>query len=133
MMAKIPSFILSQYLRCNGSIQVDSGSDYFLKFSGKNTNYVSQDFSYNEYIKQWYNFRRECNLHESSYFQWLQSLYYISKRWKFIIKENATNLSIHEHNFFKGSRDVTLDKLASTEKKFVLISKDENKPSSNFH
>ena len=43
---------------------------------------------------------------------------YIPKRRKFIIKENyknATNFIIHDHHLVKGSRNITLDTLTSTE------------------
>ena len=50
-MTGIPSCILSQYLRCNRSIQVDHTLVYFLKFTEKNTNHVSQLFSENGSIK----------------------------------------------------------------------------------
>ena len=50
-MTEIPSCILSQYLRCNRSIQVDHTLVYFLKFTEKNTNHVSQLFSENGSIK----------------------------------------------------------------------------------
>ena len=61
---------------------------------------------------------KEYNLHESSYFKWLQLVDSIPERWKVIIKENyenATNLIIHDHNLIFGSRVITLDKLAPTE------------------
>ena len=51
MITEIPSCILSQYLWYNRSIQVDNSSVYFLKFSEKNINYVSQLFSDNKSIK----------------------------------------------------------------------------------
>ena len=49
-------------------------------------------------------FKREHNLHESFYFQWLQLIDSIPQRWKIIIKENyenATNLIIHDHHLVK--------------------------------
>ena len=60
----------------------------------------------------------------------------IPEKWKFIIKENfenAANLVIHDHHLVKGSRVITLDKLTSTEIYFILISKAQNKPSSNIY
>ena len=72
MITVVPSGILSKYLRYNRSIQVDNASVYFLKFSKKKKiNYVSQLFSENGSIKQWHEFKREQNLNESFYFQWL--------------------------------------------------------------
>ena len=68
MITEVPSCILSQYLWYNGSIQVDNSSVYFLKFSEKNINYVSQLFSDNGSIKQWHELKREHNLHERFYF-----------------------------------------------------------------
>ena len=101
MMAEMPSSILSQYLRGNKSIQVDTSSVRFLTFSEESINYVSQLFSDNGSIKKWHEFKKECNLHESSHFKWLQLVGSIGERWKLIIKENyenATNLVIHDHH-----------------------------------
>ena len=131
-----PSCILSQYLWYNRSIQVDNASVYFLKPSKKTINYVSQLFCDNGSIKQWNEFKREHNLHESFYFQWLQLIDLIPQRWKIIIKgkyEDATNLVIHDHYLVKGSRVITLDKLTSTEIHSILISKAQNKLSSNIY
>ena len=104
MIPEIPFCILSRYLRYNKSIQVDNTSVYFLKFSDKNINYVSQLFSENGSIKQWHKFKRERNLHESFYFQWLQLIDAIPQRWEIIIKENyenAVNLIIHDDHLVK--------------------------------
>ena len=75
-------------------------------------------------------------MHQNSYFQWLQLISAIPEGWKFIIKEtheSTTNLIIHDHHVIKGSRILTLDKLSSTEIYAILISKFQNKPSSNFY
>ena len=72
MITEVLSCILSQYLWYNRSIQIDNSSVYFLKFSENNISYISQLFSDNGSIKQWHDFKREHNLHESFYFQWLQ-------------------------------------------------------------
>ena len=59
----------------------------------------------------------------------------IPQRWKIIIKENYekdTNFIIHNH-LVKGSRVITLDKLASTEIYYLLISRAQNTPSSNIY
>ena len=82
------------------------------------------------------NFMTEHKLHESFYFQWLQLIDSISQRWKIIIKENyenATNLTIHNHHLVKGSRVITLDKLTSHKIYSILISRAQNKPSSNIY
>ena len=47
--------------------------------------------------------------------------------------ENAINLIIHDHHLVKGSRVITLDKLTSTEIYSILISRAQNKPSSNIY
>ena len=106
-MAKIPSYILSQYLWYNKSVQVDKASIYFLTFSEKSISYVLQLFSDNSSIKKWHEFKREYSLHESSCLKWLQLVDSIPERWKFIIKENyenATNLMIHDHHLINSSR-----------------------------
>ena len=130
MITEVPSCILSQYLWYNRSIQVDNSSVYFLKFSEKNINYVSQLFSDNGSIKQWHEFKREHNLHESFYFQWLQSIDSIPQRWNIIIKETTEMLSIlsfHDHHLVKGSRVITLDKLTSTGTYSISILRAQNK------
>ena len=136
MMAEIPSFILSQCPCCNKSIQVDKASVHFLKFSEKSISYVSQLFSDNSSIKKWHEFKREYNIHESSYFKWLLEIDSLPKRWKFINKENyeiATNLIIHYHHSIKDLRVITLDKLTSTQIYSILISKFQNKLSYNIY
>ena len=130
MITEVPSCILSQYLWYNRSIQVDNSSVYFLKFSEENINYVSQLFSDNGSIKQWHEFKREHNLHESFYFQWLQSIDSIPQRWNIIIKETTEMLSIlsfHDHHLVKGSRVITLDKLTSTGTYSISILRAQNK------
>ena len=47
--------------------------------------------------------------------------------------ENATNLIIHNRHLVKGSRVITLDRLKSTEIYSILISRGQNKPSSNIY
>ena len=85
MITEVPSCILSQYMCYNRSIQADHSSVFFLEVFQKNINYVSQLFSDNGSIKQWHEFKREHNLHESFYFQWLQLIDSILQRWKTII------------------------------------------------
>ena len=67
-------------------------------------------------------------------FQWLQLKDSFPERGKFIIKEdykNATNFIIHNHHLIKGSRVTALAKLTSIEICYILISKVQNKRSSN--
>ena len=44
-----------------------------------------------------------------------------------------TSLIIHDHHLVKGSRVITLDQLTSTEIYSILISRAQNKPSSNIY
>ena len=137
MMTEISSCILSQYLWYNKSIKVNKAFvQYFKKFSEKSINYVLKLFSDNSSIKKCHEFKTEYNLHESSYLKCLQLIDSIPERWKFNIKENyqnTTNLIIHGHHLIKGSRVITLDKLAATEIYYILISEVQNKPSSNIY
>ena len=71
-MLEIPSGTLSQYLWYNANIQVDKTPIQFSRFSEKNVHYVSQKFIDNGSIKKWHEFKRENDLHENSYFQWVQ-------------------------------------------------------------
>ena len=60
----------------------------------------------------------------------------IPQRWKIIVKENyenAANFIIYDHHLVKGSGVITLDKLTSIEIYSILISKAQNKHSSNLH
>ena len=135
-MNEIPFCILSQYLWYNANIQIDKTSIHFSRFSEKNINYVSQLFNNNGSIKKWHKFKREYNLHQNSYFQWVQLIDSIPEKWKFIIKKNdevAANLTTHDHHLIKGSRVITLDKLTSTEIYSILTVKVQNKPSSNIY
>ena len=80
--------------------------------------------------------KREHNLHESFYFQWLQLTDSIPQGWKIAIKENyenGINVIIHDHHLIKGSRVISLDKLTSTEIYSILISRAQNKPSCNIY
>ena len=63
-----------------------------------------------EKLKNLHKFKREYNLHESSYFKWLQLVESVRERWKFIIKENyenATDFIIHDHRLIKVSKGIT--------------------------
>ena len=87
-------------------------------------------------VKKLHELRREDNLHEKSYFKWVQLIDSIPERWKSIFKENyeyATNMIIYDHHLIKGSRVITLDKLIPTKIYYVLISKFRNKASPNIH
>ena len=88
---------------------MDKASVQFLKFPKKGINYIFQLFSDNGSIKKWNEFKGEYNLHEI-YYQWLQLIDSIPKRWKLIIKktcENATNLIIHDYQLMTGLRVIT--------------------------
>ena len=82
MMTAIPSCILSQHLRYNANIQVDKTSIHFSRFSKKNINFVLQFFNNNGSIKKWHKFKREHDLHQNSYFQWVQLIDSIPEKWK---------------------------------------------------
>ena len=113
---------------------MDKASVHFSTFSEESINHVLQLSSDNGSIEKWHEFKREYNLHESSYFKWLQLVDSIRGRCKFIIRENyATNMIIHNHHLIKGSRVITLDKLTSTKIYSILISKVQSKPSSNIY
>ena len=119
MMTEIPSCILSQYLWYNANIQIDKTSIFnFHSFSKKNIHYVSQLFNNNGSIKKWHKSKKEYDLHEHSYFQWVQLVDSIPEKWKFIVTKNneiADNLITHDHHLIKGSRVITLDQSTSTE------------------
>ena len=133
---EIPSCILSQHLWYNVNIQVNKTSIQFSRFSETNIHYVSQFLNDNGSIKQWHEFRAKYNLHENSYFQWLQLIDSITEKHKFIIKkdyEKATILITHDHHLVKGSRVITLDKLTSTEIYSILIFKYQKHSPSNIY
>ena len=131
-MIEIPSCILSQYLWYNWNIQVDKTSIHFSRFSEKNINYVSQLFNNIDSIKKWHKFKGEYNLHQNSYFQWVQLTALFQKNGNLSLKKNnevAANLITHDHHLIKGSRLITLDKITSTEICSILTLKIQNKPS----
>lgn len=72
MITHIHSCILPEYLWHNGITEVDKPSVNFLKVSKKSITYALQLFCDNGSIKQWHEFKREYDLHESSCFKWLQ-------------------------------------------------------------
>ena len=130
------SISMVQYLWYNKNIQEDKNSIRLVRFFDKNINYVSQLFRPDGSIKTWYELKTEHELHENSYFQWLQLISAIPEGRKFMIKENhesTTNLIIHDHHVIKDSRVLTLDKLTSTEIYAISISKVQNKRSANFY
>ena len=139
MMAETPSCILSQYLWYNKSIQVNKVSIQFLTFPEKSISYVSQLFSHTGSIENGMNLKgtwKLNNQYQSSYFKWPQLVDSFPERWELISKgnyENDTNLIIHDHHLIKGSRFITLDKLTPTKIWSILISKVQNKPSSNIY
>ena len=115
-MTEILSCILSQYLQYNANIHIDKTSIHFSRFSEKNINYVSQRFTNNGSIKKWHKFKRECNLYQNSYFQWVQLMDSIQKNGNLSLKrknEVAANLITNDHPLIKGSRVITLNKLTS--------------------
>ena len=62
----------------------------------------------------------------------------IPERWKYIIKKTykpyyTTNLVVNDHNEIKSSTVLTLEKLKLTEIYSILISKVQNKLSSNYY
>ena len=80
-------------------------------------------FNNNGCIKKWHKFKREYNLNQNSYFQWLQIIDSIPKKWKFIIKKSnevAANFITDDHHTIKGSKFITLGKLTSTEVYSIL-------------
>ena len=115
---EIPSCTLSQYLWYSNIIQVEKHLIYLVQFSEENINYVSQLFRSEGSIKTWHEIKTEHELHENSYFQWLQLISAIPEERKFVIKEtheSTTNLIVDDHHVIKSSRILTLDKLSSTE------------------
>ena len=135
MTTELPSFIFSQYLWYKRTIQVNNAPVYFIKFS-KKISIMFCNFSDNGSIKQWNELNKEHNLRESFYFQWLQLIDSLPQRWKIIITENYTdaiNLIIFYYHLVKGSRDITLNKLISTEIYSILTPKSQNNPSSNIY
>ena len=113
MMTEIPSCILYQHLWYYANIQIYKTSIHFSRFLEKIINYVSQVFDNNGSMKKWQKFKRENNLHQNSYFQWVQLIGSIPEKWEFIIKKNievAANLITHDHHLIKGSRVITSDK-----------------------
>ena len=102
MMTGISSCILSQHLWYNANIQVDKLSIHFSRFSKKNNNYVSQLFNNSGSIKKWHKFNREYDLHQNSYFQWVQ-LIDCSRKMEIYHKTNnevVANLITHDHHLF---------------------------------
>ena len=115
---EIPSCTLSQYLWYSNIIQVEKHLIYLVQFSEENINYVSQLFRSEGSIKTWHEIKTEHELHENSYFQWLQLISAIPEERKFVIKEtheSTTNLIVDDHHVIKSSRILNLDKLSSTE------------------
>ena len=75
----------------------------------------------------------EYHLKNNSYFQWLQLINSIPKKWKLTIKQSSSDakcLIIHGHHLIKGSRILILEKLTSKEPYQILISSRTNKVTS---
>ena len=89
-MTEIPSCILPQFLWYNRSIKVDKNSAHVLQFSLKISvmflNFLVTIVS----LKNGMNFK-ENTTYENCSLQWIQSIYSMPERWKFIIKENYEN------------------------------------------
>ena len=127
---------MSHYPWYNENVQLDKNQIYLVPFYDKNNSYVSKLFRPDGSIKKWHELNTEHQLHENSYFQWLQLVCAIPEGWKFIIKETheiTTNIIIYNQHVVKASRILKLDKLSSTKIYAILISKVQNKPSSNFY
>ena len=86
MMTEIPSCILSQYMWYNANIQVDKTP---IQFSRSSEKILFHNFLITVApIKNgWHNVKREYNLRENSYFQWVQLIDSIPEKSKFIIKK----------------------------------------------
>ena len=54
----------------------------FHGFPKKNINFVLQFFNNNGSIKKWHKFKKEHDLHQNSYFQWVQLIDSIPEKWK---------------------------------------------------
>ena len=81
-------------------------------------------------MKKWHEFKRDFDLHDNSYFQWVQPIDSVPEKWKKNNNdENAANLIFHDHA--QESRIITLDKLTSTNVYSMLILKVQNNLSSN--
>ena len=83
---------------------------------------------------KWHEFKRDFDLHDNFYLQWVQPIDSVPEKQKFILKknnndENAANLITHDHD--QESRIITLDKLTSTIVYSMLILKVQNNLSSN--
>ena len=86
-MTEIPSCTLSQYLWYNTNIQIDKTSIHFSWFSTTKKKTMFHNFLIiMAPLKKWLKFRREYNLHQNSYFQWVQLIDSIPEKWKFIKK-----------------------------------------------
>ena len=134
MITEIPSSIFSQYLWYKRTIQENNAPVYFIKFSKKISSMFCNFLVTMDPLNNEMSWTKNTNLRESFYFQWLQLIDSLPQRWKIIITENYTdaiNLIIFYYHLVKGSRDITLNKLISTEIYSILTPKSQNNPSPN--
>lgn len=90
-----------------------------------------ENFNDSGSIQRWHELKREYNLNESPYFQWLQLIesnaedgdLLSNKTMKMLIM-----LKIHDNCLIKGSRVIAIYKLTLTEICSILVSKVQNKP-----
>ena len=135
-MTEVSSCILSQYLWYNEGIHLYKASVPFLQFSKeKKINYFLQLFGDNCSIKKCNGRKRKYDLHENSYFQWLQLIVNSKNNNKKTLFQKDRNLlsqrTMKMPLILKGSRVITLYKLALTKIYSIVISKVQNKPSSS--
>ena len=117
----LPSAILSQYLWFNSKILIDNKSVKIVCFSDNNINFVKHAFTSSGKLKNWENFKEECNLQEKHKFKWLQLTHAIPIQWKsclFQDKGNSFNLAILDHHLIKKNQISALEKLHS--KDYIL-------------
>lgn len=86
-------------------------------------------------VKPWNILKQEYDLQNDFFFQWVQIIDAIPKLWRNIIKQNKDNLDLVflDHHLIRNSRILSLNKITSKELYSILISKINNKPSSNLY
>ena len=82
--------------------------------------------------KNWNTLKHEYDLQNNFYFQWMQLISATPSNWKNIIKQNSDiNLfTTTQHDFFRNSRVLTIQKVTSKELYWILITTIEHKPTS---
>ena len=132
-----PSCILSQYLWFNQYIRIDNSPVNFKGFSQRNINFISQLIDTNGNFKTWERIKNEYNLDDQLYFQWLQIINAIPRKWKELLRKNTSsnvnNLFLQNHHIIKNFRTLTLEKLSSKELYSTLISKNKSTPTSQIY